>query len=449
MMRLGQIIRAISGRASGAVADREVRGVSTDTRTLRAGEIYFALKGPRFDGHGFVPEAFARGAGAAVVERAGGSPGGLEIVVADAGAALEALAAAWRMTLRARVVGVTGSNGKTTTKEMIGHILSKDRRVVRSQGSFNNSVGLPLTLFGAGPEDEVLVLEIGSNHPGEIAHLGRIARPDAAVITSVGASHLEGLGTVEGVADEKASLLGCLRGGGFAVVHDHPLLLSRVSLPPEKVITFGMSREADLRPEGLEPLPEGKGMRYSVRGVKFRLGLLGDWNVLNSLAAAATAMSYGVTLPECAWRLADFKPPKMRMERLDLAGVTVINDAYNSNPESASRAVREFSRLTSAGRKVAVIGDMLELGPASEEYHRRLGAVLSECAVDVVAGVGPLCRALLEAVGGSREKLGFESVDEVRPRMDDLFRPGDLVLLKGSRGMGLERLVKWLGERVA
>jgi UDP-N-acetylmuramoyl-tripeptide--D-alanyl-D-alanine ligase len=448
MMRLGQIIRAISGRPDREFGDRDVRGISTDTRTLRAGDVFFALKGPRFDGHGFVPEAFARGACAAVVERAAGGAG-LEVVVGDAGAALEALAAAWRMTLRARVVGVTGSNGKTTTKEMIGHLLSKDRRVVRSQGSFNNSVGLPLTLFGAGPEDEVLVLEIGTNHPGEIARLGRIARPDAAVITSVGASHLEGLGTVEGVADEKASLLGFLRGGGLAVVHDDPRILSRVSLPPEKVVTFGLSPGSDLHPEGLEPLPGGKGMRYFVRGVEFRLGLLGDWNVLNSLAASAIAMSCGVPLPECARRLADFKPPKMRMERLDVAGVTVINDAYNSNPESASRAVREFSRLESAGRKVAVIGDMLELGEASEEYHRRLGTILSGCAVDVVAGVGPRCRALLEEVDGGRQKLGFESVDDVRPRMDDLFRPGDLVLLKGSRGVGLERLIKWLGERVA
>jgi len=448
MMRLDQIIKAISGRPEGAVGDRDVRGVSTDTRTLRAGDLFFALKGPRFDAHAFVAEAFARGACAAVVERAGPAAG-LQIVVGDAGAALEGLAAAWRMTLRARVIGVTGSNGKTTTKEMIGHVLSRDRRVVRSQGSFNNSVGLPVTLLGAGPEDEFLVLEIGTNHPGEIAQLGRIARPDAAVITSVGASHLEGLGTVEGVAEEKASLLGFLRGGGFAAVHDDPLILSRVPLPTGRVITFGSSKGADLFPEGVEPLAGGRGTRFFVRGVEFRLGLLGEWNVLNALAACAVAMSYGVPLPECALRLADFRGPKMRMERLELAGITIINDAYNSNPESASRAVQEFSRLAAPGRKVAVIGDMLELGDASEEYHRRLGLLLAGSGVDVVAGVGPRCRTLLEAVGGAREKHGFESVEEVRPRLDDLVRPGDLVLLKGSRAVGLERLVKWIGERVA
>ncbi len=447
-MRLGQVVRAISGRPSGPVEDREVRGVSTDTRTLRAGDVYFALKGPRYDGHGFVPDAFARGACAAVVEREG--PGdGLRIGVADPGSALGDLAAAWRMTLRARVVGVTGSNGKTTTKEMIGHVLARDRRVARSPGSFNNSVGLPLTLLGAGPDDEFLVLEIGTNHPGEIAQLGRIARPDAAVITSVGASHLEGLGTVEGVADEKASLLGFLRGGGFAVVHEDPRILSRIQLPPGRVIAFGTSREADLRPEGMEPLAGGAGMRFFVRGVEFRLGLLGEWNVLNALAACAVAMSYGVPLPECARRLEGFKGPKMRMERLELAGVTIINDAYNSNPESAARAVREFSRLSAPGRKVAVIGDMLELGGASEEYHRQLGRLLAGSSVHVVAGVGPRCRTLLDAVDGGQEKHGFESVDDVRARLDDLLRPGDMVLLKGSRAVGLERLVKWLGERVA
>jgi len=448
MMRLRQVVKAISGRPSGPVEDREVRGVSTDTRTLGAGDVYFALKGPRYDGHDFVPEAFRRGACAAVVERPAGG-GGTEVAVPDSGEALGALAAAWRMTLPARVIGVTGSNGKTTAKEMIGHILGRERRVVRSQGSFNNAVGLPLTLFGAGAEAEFVILEIGTNHPGEIARLGRIARPDAAVITSVGASHLEGLGTVEGVADEKASLLGFLRGGGFAVVHENPLLLSRIHLPPEKVITFGTSRGADLFPEGVERLDGGRGLRFFVRGAEFRLRLLGEWNVLNALAAVAVAMSSGVPLPECARRLADFRGPKMRMEPLELAGVTVINDAYNSNPESASRAVREFCRIPAPGRKVAVIGDMLELGGASEEYHRQLGLILAESSVDVVAGVGPRCRALLEALGKGREKHGFESVEEMRPRLGELVRAGDMVLLKGSRAVGLERLVKWLGERVA
>ena len=190
-------------------------------------------------------------------------------------------------------------------------------------------------------------------------------------------------------------------------------------------------------------------MRFGVRGVEFRLGLLGEWNVQNALAAAAVAMLHGIPLDEVARRLVDFRPPKMRMERLDLAGVTIINDAYNSNPESASRAVREFSRFPSTGRRVAVIGDMRELGPTSETYHRELGRQLAESGVDVVVGVGRECRALLAELDGRKEKHGFESVDELKPTLDGLIKTGDVVLHKGSRGVGLERVVKWMGERVA
>lgn len=442
MMHLSQIARAIAGRPSRPVDGERIRGVSTDTRSLRPGDLFFALRGPNFDGHAFVGEAFRLGACAAVVEREVDAPGPT-LAVPDATAALGALASAYRMTLGARVVGVTGSNGKTTTKEMIAHILGKDRKVVKARGSFNNLVGVPLTLFSADPSAEFAVLEIGTNHPGEIARLGRVARPDAAVITSVGASHLEGLGSVEGVAAEKVALLDYLHGGGVAVLHDDPRILSRVRLPAEKVITFGLTERADLYPTHIEP-----DNRFRVRGVEFRLNLLGDWNAQNALAASAVAMTYGVDLTECARRLADFKPPKMRMERLELAGVTIINDAYNSNPESASRAVAEFSRLPFGGRKVAVIGDMLELGAESEAYHSRLGELLARSAVDVVIGVGPRARGVLEAVNGCKEKHGFSSADEMKGLLGGLIRAGDAVLLKGSRGMGLERLVKWIGERL-
>ena len=449
MMRLDRLIRVIGGRPDGTPGTREAGGVSVDTRTLRPGDVFFALRGSRFDAHDFVPEAFERGACAAVVERPVGAAGGLQVIVEDAGAALGELAAAWRMALGARVVGITGSNGKTTTKEMIGSLLGADRRGVRARGSFNNFVGLPLTILEARPGDAFLVLEIGTNHPGEIARLGRIARPDVAVITNVGASHLEGLGTIEGVAEEKASLLGCLRAGGVGIVHEDPRLLRRIPLPRNRVRTFGASAGADFFPERVEARP-GAGTRFSVRGVEFHLGLLGEWNVLNALAACAVADAFGIPLAECARRLEGFRGPRMRMERLEVGGLTVINDAYNSNPESASRAILEFSRLPARGRKVAVIGDMLELGASTEAFHRLLGRQLAAGGVDVVAAVGPACRALLEELPPGRpERYGFDSVEGLRPRIGELFRPGDLVLLKGSRGMGLERLIPWISGRVA
>jgi UDP-N-acetylmuramoyl-tripeptide--D-alanyl-D-alanine ligase len=446
-MDLARIARVIRGRPDRPLEDRTVSGISTDTRTLRPGDLFFALRGARFDAHDFVADAFRRGAAAAVVERdPGGAPGPL-VYVADAWRALGDLAAAWRMALPARVIGVAGSNGKTTTKDMIAHILGRDRRVVQAQGSFNNLAGVPLTIFQADARTEAAVLEIGTNRPGEVARLGAIARPDVAVIVSVGAEHLEGLGSIDGVADEETSLLGFLRAGGFAVVHDDPRIRARVRLSAAKTTTFGFGEEADFRPERVEREPGG--MRFRLRGVEFRLGLLGEWNVQNALAAAAVAVHEGVPLEECARRLADFRGPKMRMERLELGGVTILNDAYNSNPESASRAVREFARLETGGRRVAVMGDMKELGAASAEYHRALGRLLAESGVDVVVGVGPECRALLEAVGEAAQTRGFARVEELRAVLGEIVRPGDAVLLKGSRSVGLEQVVKWIGEGAA
>jgi UDP-N-acetylmuramoyl-tripeptide--D-alanyl-D-alanine ligase len=442
MMQLSQVARAVNGRPSRPLGPETVTGVSTDTRSIRAGDLFFALRGASFDAHDFLGQAFEKGAVAAVVDREV-PPGGLTLAVGDTLEALGTLAAAYRMTLGARVIGVAGSNGKTTTKEMIAHVLGRDRRLVKAQGSFNNNVGVPITIFQADERTESAVLEIGTNHPGEIAKLGQIARPDVAVLVSIGAEHLEGLGSLDGVADEETALFDYLRSGGYAVVHDDARILSRLHLPPEKFITFGLARSADLHPTWVE------GMRFGVRGVEFRLGLLGEWNIQNALAAAAVAMLHGIPLDEIARRLADFRPPKMRMERLDLAGVTIINDAYNSNPESASRAVREFARFPSKGRRVAVIGDMRELGPSSETYHRELGRQLAESGIDVVVGVGRECRALLAELGGRKEQHGFLSVEDMKPTLDGLIQAGDAVLLKGSRGVGLERVVKWMGERVA
>jgi len=439
-LHLSQIARAVSGRPDRPINGERARGVSTDSRTLKAGEIFVALRGPRFDGHEYVEEAFRRGALAAIVERTGPGPGP-QIQVPDSLAALGDLASAYRMTLSSRVIAVTGSNGKTTTQSMIAHLLGKDRAVVKPPGSFNNFVGLPLTLFSADASTEFIVLELGTNRRGEIARLAEIARPDVGVITSVGEAHLEGLGSVEGVADEKTSLLERVRSGGHAVVHEDPRILRRVRLARERVVTFGFSTDADLTPTELESDP----LRFRVRGVPFRLALLGEWNVLNALAASAVGTLYGLTLGECARRLEDFRGPKMRMERLEIGGVVVLNDAYNSNPASARNAVREFGRLP-APRKVVVIGEMRELGPRSEAYHRELGREVAGIRADRVVAVGPDARVLAEEVPGAQ---WVERVDELEGLVVELVRPGDHVLLKASRGIGLEKVVKYIANHVA
>lgn len=438
-MHLSQIARAVSGSPDRPVNGERIAGVSTDTRTLRPGELYFALRGPNFDGHAFVAEAFRRGAVAAVVEEAG-ETSGPQIRVPDTLKALGELAAAWRMTLPARVVAVTGSNGKTTTQSMIAHVLGKDRAVVKPPGSYNNFVGLPLTLLSASPSAEFIVLELGTNRPGEIAALAGIARPDAAVITSVGEAHLEGLGDLDAIAEEKTSLLDRVRAGGTAVVHHDPRILSRCRLPAEKVVTFGFGEGADLRPESVEAEP----LRFHLRGVPFRLGLLGEWNVLNACATAAVAMLHGVPLDECARRLEDFRPPKMRMERLELGGISIINDAYNSNPVSARNALAEFARMA-APRKVLVFGSMKELGARSEELHRELGRRIASARPDVVVAVGAECAPLVEELGGV---IHVQRVEDLHACIGEIVRSGDLVLLKGSRAVGLERVVRYIGERV-
>jgi UDP-N-acetylmuramoyl-tripeptide--D-alanyl-D-alanine ligase len=344
--------------------------------------------------------------------------------------------------LDARVIAVTGSNGKTTTKDMIAHILAGTRRVERSRASFNNDIGLPLTLLSAPEGVEFLVVELGTNRPGDIERLAQWARPDAAVITSISEAHLEGLGSLEGIAAEKATLLRHLRSGGFAVVPaDEDRLAPHLgALPPEKLIRIGRSEHADLRVGEVARRPDG--IRFLCRGTEFQLRLAGPWNALNAMAASAVAMMYGVSLPECAARLAEFRPPKMRMERLQIGGITIVNDAYNANPASMRGAIEEFERMACRGKKVAVIGEMRELGAESRRLHEEMGARLAETpSIAAVVTIGPEARAM----GLSPH---YDSVEEARDRLCGLMEPGDLVLLKGSRAVGLEKVVKYLAAKV-
>jgi UDP-N-acetylmuramoyl-tripeptide--D-alanyl-D-alanine ligase len=443
ILHLDEIAKVIGGAADRPLPRMSVPGVSTDTRTLRPGELFFALRGPNHDGHAHLRDAFDRGACGAVVDRP--SPGvGPQIAVPDALEALGDLAAAVRLMLRGRVIAVTGSCGKTTTKEMIAHILAKGARVHRAAGSFNNFVGLPLTLLAADPSSDFLVLELGTNHPGEIARLAAIARPDVAVITGVAPVHLEGLGSLRGVAQEKASLLRYVRAGGHAVVNaEAPHLAEHVWLPPEKVLSFGRGEGADLRVLDVESGPSGVTFRLGRQ--RFSLGLLGAWSALNATAAAAACAVAGVSLGESAERLAGFKGPKMRMERLEIAGVSIINDAYNSNPETARGAVAEFDRLPGR-RKVAVIGDMKELGPESARFHSELGSALSSTSIDLVVAVGPECVHLVASC--RRPVRHFASVDAAREFLQEAVSPGDLVLVKGSRAMELEKAVKFIAAKL-
>lgn len=424
-----------------------VEGVTTDTRTARSGDLYVALSGEKFDGHSFLPEADKAGCIAAIVRRdfpldAGLSRlfGGGIIGVQDTRVALGELAAHYRRLVPAAVVAVTGSNGKTTTKRMIHHILAKRHAGTCSPKSFNNNVGVPLTLLGVSPSDDYVVCEVGSNAPGEIAALTRIAQPDIAVITSVGPTHLEKLIDVAHVAVEKAAILTKLSAGGLAVVwSDSPELDRALRAYDCRQIRFGRSDDAELRLTGY--IVQGEAQRFQINDrLWVRLPAFGRHMACNALAAIAVAQRFGFEQEEAAEALADFGGTEMRLQEVRCGSVRVLNDAYNANPASVAAAAAVLADVTTT-RRVMILGDMRELGSAGEDLHRQLGLQLAGV-TDLLIGIGPLGRLLAEAAAqAGAATAAFDSTEAAAPAVPDLLRDGDVVLIKGSRAMGMERLV--------
>lgn len=441
---LGEIARIVEGRVVHDRASTRITGVTTDSRSVQKGQLFIALRGKRFDGHQFVAEAFQKGALAAMVSRK--LPLAYpQIIVKQPLRAMGKLAQAYRMALKAKVIAVTGSCGKTTTKEMVAHILSGSHNVVHARASYNNAVGVPLTILEANEDTDFLVLEVGANKKGEISRLAQIAYPDTAVLTCVAKAHLEGFGSLEGVAREKSQLTRYLRSGGFAVINrDSELLRKFVKLPAEKLITtsmFSSAAPADLHPDEIRDLQGA--VEFKIRGVRFRLNLYGLWNISNALLAIAVCTAYGVSLQDCAERLITFRPPRMRMERLTIDGVTIINDAYNSNPNSAENALLEFDKLPGSGRRIAVVGDMAELGRHSAKCHAELGKLIGALPnIELVVAVGKEMRHAVKQMSGAKQVLHFGSSEEASNFVAQTVRPGDLLLLKGSRCVGLEKILE-------
>jgi UDP-N-acetylmuramoyl-tripeptide--D-alanyl-D-alanine ligase len=453
-LTIEEIRDAVQGRWLARGGTLNVRGVSTDTRTAKAGEVFFALRGENFDGHKFLPAAAKAGCPAAVVcrdaevpdEARAAFPGGL-IAVADTTRALGDLAAYHRRRINATVIGVTGSNGKTTVKRMIHHILSRRLTGTCGTKSFNNNVGLPLTLLAASPGDDYVVCELGTNAPGEIAGLAQIAAPDLAVITCIAPAHLERLGSIERIAVEKASILGSVPERGLGVIWgDSEVLLKAVRPYPRRVVLFGESATADLRLTGQEP--HGRAQRFQVNGrLWVDLPLAGRHNAVNALAAIAVAQRFGIAQDASAAALADFVNEGMRLEWTELPGGVLINDAYNANPSSLAAAADVLAGAacpegTRRGRKVLVVGDMRELGEQSESIHQAAGAALGGRGIDLVISVGALGRCLAQAAqqaGVAAE--AFDTSAQAAAAMGGLLRTGDTVLVKASRAMAMEDLL--------
>jgi UDP-N-acetylmuramoyl-tripeptide--D-alanyl-D-alanine ligase len=448
-----EIASAAGGRWHGTPPE-EVHGVSIDTRRIAPGSLFVALAGERFDGHAFLAEAAAKGAAAAVVNEAWGGERPLPLLaVRDTLAALGALARHHRRRFGIPIVGVTGSNGKTTTREMIGTILRTRGLALKTEGNLNNEVGVPLTLLGLGPEHERGVVEMGMNHAGEIARLAAIAEPQVGVVTFAGPAHLEHMGTVDGVADAKAELYFALPTNGIAVANaDDPRMLRRAQACGRAMITFSASRgKGDV--SVLDVLEhDARGLRFTLgignREVEIATPLVGVHNAANAAAAAAATLALGFSDREIAegLRAARAVGRRLRIEQLP-SGVTLVDDCYNANPASMTAALATLADLAAGGgRAVAVLGDMLELGPEEGSAHARLGEEAAKVAA-LYAAFGPRSRGGAEAAraAGAPEVFHAEEMADLVRWVQERLRPGDVVLVKGSRGMRLERLVEALG----
>ena len=449
-MMLDEIAQVLGSRSSAPVPPIRVTGVSTDSRTIQAGDLFFAIAGDRFDGHKFVGDVVRKGAVGCVVshEPEGAEPSGL-LRVPGTVEALGRLAAFHRRHAKAQVVAVTGSNGKTTTKCMIEHVLGSRFRGRGSIKSFNNHIGLPLTLLSAEQGDEFLVVEIGSNAPGEVAALGRLACPDIGVVTSIGYAHVGRLGGLAGVRAEKLSLFETVRDSGLCVAPLDDLGPSGLARAQDtrNRITFGLSEEADVRVT--EVSGDLDGVRFKLNGRhEVRLPFPGVHNAMNVAAAFAVCRRFRMEPEEIVACLATFRAPDMRLTLRRLGGITLIDDSYNANPTSMAAAVHTLGGVH-AGRRVFVAGDMLELGDESPQWHRTLGRQLSESGIEFIVGVGPQAEQVIR--GASEKGAGIESVcypdtDRAREDLPRRLRPGDTVLVKGSRAVGLDRLVRAIWE---
>lgn len=480
----GSPVRVHAPRVPGASESRVplvVTGVGTDTREPLKDKLFVALRGEQFDAHQFLAKAAEQGAVAALVDRKAAAyerPSNLPLLeVADTRVALGDLARYWRGRLRGKVVAVTGSSGKTTTRRMIDVALRTRMTGSASPKSFNNDVGVPLTVLGAASDDGYLVVEIGMNHPGEIAPLSVMTRPNVAVITMVGRAHLGGMGSMDAIVAEKASIVDGLSTNGVVVVNgDLPTLVAAVQArvkPGVRVVTFGQSGSAMWRLSDRRAIDETQTFRvHEPDGTTWEcaLGLAGDFNAVNALAAVAVARMMGVSQAEASHALGMMRPTEMRMTRQQVGDVSVFNDAYNANPDAVLASLRAFAEVAaSAPRRVTVLGDMLELGDeaAVEQMHAEVGraAVASAPDVAVFVGTGSAhgAAAARKAVEEVRAEANFSGARSPRtvvvhvPQLDDAgvaviaqhLRAGDAVLLKGSRGSRMERLVAALESRLA
>ena len=445
LLKIAEFVSAV-----GEVRREEIaQGYSIDSRTVGPGELFFAVKGERLDGHDFVAGALKKGALAAVVQKNELHRYPEEtrlLAVDDTLIALQTLATAVRKVWGKPLVGVTGSAGKTTTKEAIAHVLGARFRVLKSEGNFNNHFGLPLMLLKLNPEHDIAVIEMGMSHGGEIRALAKIAQPEIGVVTNVAPVHLEFFDSLAGIARAKYELIESLPASGTAVLNADDEYVSQFGRDFKgKVVTYGTRATADVRAEQMQARgAEGSEFDVVLAGGRehARLPLVGEHNILNALAAVAVGLARGLKLAEAVGALATLAPPEKRGQVLHLGNITVINDCYNSNPKALQAMVGALAAMR-AGRRIVVAGEMLELGPAGEKMHRVAGQHIAETKIDVLVGVRGLAQSMVDGARLAGAKAEFVATPEeagewlAREARDD-----DVVLLKASRGVKLEKALE-------
>lgn len=441
--RLTQAAAWLAAERTGA--DVEFHGVSTDTRSLPAGALFIALRGPRFDAHDYVAEAAARGAVALLVERAVDSPLP-QLIVRDTRLALGRLAAAWRLHCNTPLVAITGSNGKTTVKEMSRAIFAQSGAVLATEGNLNNDIGVPLTLLRLTPQHRHAVIEMGANHAGEIAYLSDLAQPDAAVITNAGPAHLEGFGSVEGVARAKGEIYRGLRENGVAVINADDAFadLWRGMAGTQRQLCFGMAPEATVTARWQ---PEGCGSRLwlqtPVGEAELLLPVPGRHNVMNALAAAALALALDLSLEAIRRGLEGMQGVAGRLaRRAAFNGAQLIDDSYNANPASMRAAIDVLAAC--AAPRILVVGDMGELGANAMQLHREVGAYARSAGIDALYATGPLSLATVEGFGMRAQH--FADCAALAAALRKVLTVDSTVLVKGSRSARMERVVEALQE---
>lgn len=453
---LQKIAMAVNGKLSPHNVHGEINGIATDSRTISPGELFVALRGPTFDGHNFIADVTARGALAVLCDHHLADVTLPQIVVPDTQRALGDLAAFWRHRFHLPVAAITGSSGKTTTKEMLAAILNVTSPGLKTAGNFNNLIGLPLTIFQLSSNAGWAVLEMGMSERGEIARLTEIAAPTVGVITNVAPAHLLTMKSLDGIARAKGELFAALRPDSVAVINlDDDLVAAIPVANGVQRRTYGLSPLAEIRGEQIRP--EGAEVRFTLHtpaGTRaVRLPVPGRHNVSNALAAAAAAISMGQTLDAIVQGLESFQPAKGRMETQLLGdGIILIEDTYNANPLSVEAALVALDEMGGSGARIAVLGDMLELGESSAERHRAIGAVAAaHC--DRLILLGPDSK---ETAKGAR-KAGMiaakvthcESHEETARQLVQSLRPGDRIIVKGSRGMKMEKITAALRSKLA